>query len=55
MKSDTEKSIEWYVDSDFADGWNQENDKDPVLVLSRTGYVISYSNWPIIWARQTQT
>ena len=54
MKPDTEKEIECYVDADFAGGWNQEEDKDPGLVLSRIGYVIIYANFPIIWVIRIQ-
>ena len=54
MNPDPEKGIEWYSDADFVGGWNQEGGKDPGLVLSRTGYVISYSNCPIIWAIRLQ-
>ena len=35
--------------ADFAGRWNQEEGKDPGSVLSRTGYLISYANYPIIW------
>ena len=39
----------------FAGGWNQEENKYPGSVLSRTVYVISYTNWPNIWASRIQT
>ena len=55
MNPDPEKGIECYVDADFAGRWNQEEGKDPVLVLSITEYVIIYSNCPIIWASRIQT
>ena len=50
MKPDPEKWIKCYVDTDFTDQWNQEEDKDPGLVLSKTVYVINYDNFPIIWS-----
>ena len=50
INSYPEEGIECYVDPDFAGGWNQEEGKDPGLVLSITGYIISYTNCPIIWA-----
>ena len=52
INSNPEKVMEFYVDADFAGGWNQEEGKDPGSVLSRTGYVISYDNCPIIWVIQ---
>ena len=41
LKPDTEKGMECYMDADFAGGWNQEEGKDPLLVLYITGYVIT--------------
>ena len=55
MKMDPEKGIKCYVDSDFLGGWNEEEGKDPKLVLSRTGYVITYDGCLIIWASRIQT
>ena len=49
MKPDLEKGIKCYVDVNFAGGRNQEKGKEPGLVLSRTGYAITYDNFPIIW------
>ena len=43
------------MDADFAGGWKQEIGKDPGSVLSRTGYLITYANFPIIWVSQLQT
>ena len=54
MNPSTEKGIECYVYADFVGGWNQEEGKDPGSVLSRTGYIITYANCPIIWASQIQ-
>ena len=55
MKPDTEKGIECYVDADFLEGWNQEEDRYPGSLLSRTVCVIMYANCPIIWASRLQT
>ena len=49
------KDIEYYIDADFAGVWNQEEGKDSGSVLSRTGYIISYANCPIIWETRIQT
>ena len=54
MNPNPEKGIECYVDADFSGGWNQEEGKDPGLVLSRTGYIISYANCLIILVRRLQ-
>ena len=55
MKPDQEKGFKCYVDSDFLGGWNQEDGREPGSLLSRTGYVFTYDNCPIIWAGQLQT
>ena len=43
------------MDSDFAGGWNKEDGKQSRLVLSRTGYIITYVIFPIIWVIWLQT
>ena len=55
MNLDPEKAIECFVGTDFVGGCNQEEGKDPVLFLSRTGYIITYADFQIIWARRLQT
>ena len=55
LKPDPEKGIKCYIDADFAGGWNQEEGKDPVSVLSRTGYVITYANCLVIWVSWLRT
>ena len=47
--------LDLYVDADFAGLFKFENDRDPNSVRSRTGYVISLSNWPLLWKSQLQT
>jgi hypothetical protein len=41
-------NLECYVDADFAGLWNHEDDQDPVCVKSRTGYVITLGECPIL-------
>ena len=55
MKLNPENFIELYVYSDLSGGWNQEEGKDTVSVISRMGYVISYAKFWIIWASRLQT
>ena len=55
MKPDTKKGIECYIHAGFVVIWNQEEGKYPSLFLSRTRYVITYANFPIIWESQIQT
>ena len=47
--------LDLYVDADFAGLWNAESPDDPTCVKSRTGYVITLGNVPLIWASKLQT
>ena len=47
--------IDCYPDSDFAGLWKYENSQDPHCVRSRTGYVITLANCPILWSSKLQT
>jgi len=47
--------LDLYVDADFAGLFQREDDRDANSVRSRTGYVISLSNWPLLWKSQLQT
>ena len=55
MNPDPEKGIKCYVDADFEVRLNQEEGNDPGVVLSIKGYVITYTNCPIIWGSRIQT
>jgi hypothetical protein len=48
-------SLECYVDVDFAGGWNIRTSADADNVMSGTGLVITYANYPIYWASCLQT
>ncbi len=47
--------IDSYPDADFAGSWNREDVQDPHCVRSRTGYVISLANCPVMWKSRLQT
>ena len=49
FRLDRTKSIDAYVDASFAGEWNKERSDELTSVMSRTGYVVSYDNYPIIW------
>ena len=53
--SDKNKSMDVYVDASFAGEWNTEWSDEASSVMSRTGYVISYANCPVIWYSKLQT
>jgi hypothetical protein len=47
--------FDMWVDADFAGLYGREDDRDPTSAKSRTGYIISLSDWPLIWKSQLQT
>ena len=51
-----DQSFEVWVDADFSGNWNVNTGvADPSTAKSRSGYVITYANCPIIWASKLQT
>jgi Reverse transcriptase (RNA-dependent DNA polymerase) len=52
----TNNNFKVYVDADFGGLWDKEMAPDhPITSKSRTGYVVTYANCPIIWASQLQS
>ena len=49
------KGLECYVDANFAGGWSQADAYNANNVLSRTGYILMYTNCPILWVSCLQT
>ena len=49
------KDLEYYVDVDFAGGWQKVYKDNPENALSRTGYAIFYVKCPVIWISKLQT
>ena len=50
------QSFEAYADADFAGNWNRPTAmEDPSTSKSRTGYVVTYCNCPVIWGSKLQT
>lgn len=47
--------INCYVDADFAGLWKVEDDQDPICVKSRSGYLLTFMNCPIMWVSKLQT
>ena len=50
-----QKTLDCYVDADFAGNWTHFTSSDPSSVKSRTGYVILFANCPLLWASKLQT
>ena len=47
--------IDCYLDADFAGMYGHEDPTDPASVKSRTGYVITVANCPVLWQSKLQT
>ena len=48
-------SLECYADADFAGLYGVEDNQDPICVKSRTGYVITFANCPLLFVSKLQT
>ena len=48
-------NINAYPDADFAGLYGYEDNNDPVCVRSRTGFVITVANCPVLWSSKLQT
>ena len=55
FKPDEIMKLDCYVDADYAGLWRYESDQDPVSVKSRTGYVMTLGNCPLVWASKLQS
>jgi hypothetical protein len=52
----TDHSFKVWADAAYGDLYNKETAADsPVTAKSRTGYIVTYADCPIIWASQLQT
>ena len=38
-----------YADADFARLWGHENPQDPICARSRTRFVVTFANFPLLW------
>jgi hypothetical protein len=50
-----ELKIDCYPDADFAGMYGHEDSRDPSCVKSRTGFVITVANCPVLWQSKLQT
>ena len=41
--------VDCYADADFVGLWGHEDPKDPICAGSRTGFVVTFSNCPLLW------
>ena len=47
--------VDCYADADFAGLWGHEDPQDPICARSRTGFVITFANCPLLWVSKLQT
>ena len=47
--------LDYYLVADFAGMWKHKDSNDPHCVNSHTGYAITLTHCPIIWASKMQT
>ena len=47
--------VDCYTDADFAGLWRHEDLQDPIFARSRTGFVVTFYNCPLLWASKLQT
>jgi hypothetical protein len=55
LQPSSNKTLDCYVDADFAGNWTPITSADPSSAKSRTGYVIMFANCPLLWASKLQT
>ena len=44
-----------YADADYAGLWGHEDPQDPIYASIRTGFVVTFSNCPLLWVSTLQT
>ena len=55
LKPNGSRGIECYVNTNFAGGWDKADSGNPEVVLSRTGYVLMYTNYLVLLCSKLQT
>ena len=46
--------VDCYDDADFAGLWGHEDPQDPICAKRRTGFVVTFSNCPLLWVSTLQ-
>ena len=41
--------VDCYADADFAGLWGYENPQESICARSRTVFVVTFSNFPMLW------
>ena len=46
--------VDCYANADFAGLWGHEDPQDPIFARSRTGFVATFANCPLLWVSKLQ-
>ena len=46
--------VDCYDDAGFAVLWGHENTQNPICSRSRTGFMVTFSNCPLLWVSKLQ-
>jgi hypothetical protein len=55
LRPSATRTLDCYVDADFASLWTSDNSHSPISVKSSTGYIITFASCPILWSSKLQT
>ena len=47
--------VDCYADANFVGLWGHENTQGSICAGSRTGFLVNFSNCPLLWVSKTQT
>ena len=47
--------VDCYADEDFVGLWVNENPQDSICARIRTGFVVTFANFPLLWMSKLQT
>ena len=47
--------VDCYADAYFAGLWGHGDPQDPICERSRTGFVVTFANCPLLWVSKLQT
>ena len=47
--------VDCYADADFVGLWGHDDHQDPIFARSRTGFVATFANYPLLWVSKLNT
>jgi hypothetical protein len=55
IRPTSKNTLDCYIDADFASLYGKEDPQDPACVHSRTGYIITLGDNPVVWSSKLQS